>query len=77
MSFPEISLWYASETILMENSSIQKSWVPIQFFEKPGRELGRFAGKLIQSSIEEFWGVTQAVFLENSSRLNVTYHIWF
>ena len=28
----------------------------------------RFAGKLIQSSIGEFWGVTRAVLLENSSR---------
>ena len=36
-----------------------------------------FTGKLIQSSIGEFWGVKQAVFLENSSRPNVTYHMWF
>ena len=40
----------------------------IQFFQIPGRELHRFAGKLIQSSIEEFWGVIQAVLLENSSK---------
>ena len=32
----------------------------------------QISGKLIQSSIGEFWGV-----LENSSRPNVTYHIWF
>ena len=25
----------------------------------------------------QFWGVTQTVLLENSSRPNVTYHIWF
>ena len=37
-------------------------------FEKPGRELDHFSGKLIQSSIGEFWGVTQAVLLENSSK---------
>ena len=40
----------------------------IQFFKKPGRHLDRFTGKLIQSSIGEFWGVTQAVLLENSSK---------
>ena len=40
----------------------------IQFFEKPGRHLDRFTGKLIQSSIGEFWGMTQAVLLENSSK---------
>ena len=40
-----------------------------------GHFWGRFAGKLIQSSIGEFWGVTQAVLLENSSRPNVTYHV--
>ena len=28
----------------------------------------RFTGKLIQSSVWEFWGVTQAVLLENSSK---------
>ena len=49
----------------------------IQFFFKPGRELDRFTGKLIQSSTGEFWGVTEAVLLENSSRPDVTYHIWF
>ena len=37
----------------------------------------RFTGKLIQLSIGEFWGATQAVLLENSSRPNVTYHKWF
>ena len=37
----------------------------------------RGTGNFIQSSIGEFWGVTQAVLLENSSRPNVTYHIWF
>ena len=40
----------------------------IQFFKKPGRHLDRFTGKLIQSSDGEFWGVTQAVLLENSSK---------
>ena len=39
-------------------------------FFRPGRELDRFTGKLIQSSIGEFWGVTQAVLLENSSIKN-------
>ena len=38
-----------------------------QFFSKTGRELDRFTGKLIQSSIGEFWGVTETVLLENSS----------
>ena len=52
----------------MENSSIKKSWAPIQFFQNPGREQDRFTGKLIQLSIGEFWGVTQAVLLENSSK---------
>ena len=33
-----------------------------------GYELDRIAGKLIQSSIREFWGMTQAVLLENSSK---------
>ena len=33
--------------ILLENSSIKKSWVPYQFF-LTGPELDRFAGKLIQ-----------------------------
>ena len=32
------------------------------------RHTDRFTGKLIQSSFEEFWGVTQAVLLENSSK---------
>ena len=32
-----------------------------------GHFWGRFTGKLIQSSIGEFWGVTQTVLLENSS----------
>ena len=31
-------------------------------------ELGRLPGKLIQSSIREFWGLTQAVLMENSSK---------
>ena len=41
------------------------------FLKKLGRELDRYTGKPIQSSgkSEEFWGVTQAVLLENSSRL--------
>ena len=39
--------WQISETVLLENSSIKKSWVPIHFF-KPGGELDRFTGKLIQ-----------------------------
>ena len=34
-------------------------------FFNPGRELDRFTGKLIQSPIGEFWGVTQAILLEN------------
>ena len=62
------NFWDISEAVLLENSSIKKSWVPIQFFKKPGRDLDRFTGKLIQSSIGEFWGVTQAVLLENSSK---------
>ena len=33
-----------------------------------GRELERFTGKLIQSSIGQFWGITQDVLLENSSK---------
>ena len=33
-----------------------------------GTELDRITGKLIQSSIGEFWGMTQAVLLENSSK---------
>ena len=37
-------------------------------FKKTGRHLDRFTGKLIQSSNGEFWGVTQAVLLENSSK---------
>ena len=68
--------WQISETVLLENSSIKKSWVPIEFFEKPGSELDRFTGKLIQSSFWEFGGVTQAVLVENSSRPNVTYHMF-
>ena len=32
--------------------------------------LDRFTGKLIQSSIRKFWGVTQTVLLENSSIKN-------
>ena len=31
-------------------------------------QLDRLPGKLIQSSIREFWGMTQAVLLENSSK---------
>ena len=42
-------------------------------FLKPGRELDRFTGKLIQSSIGQFWGVTQTVLLENSSIKNHGY----
>ena len=61
------NFWDISETVLLENSSIKKSWVPIQFF-LTGSELDRFTGKLIQSSIGEFWGVKQAVLLKNSSR---------
>ena len=33
-----------------------------------GYELDRLPGKLIQSSVWEFWGMTQAVFMENSSK---------
>ena len=33
-------------------------------FLKSGRELDRFTGKLIQTSIGEFWGVTQAVLIK-------------
>ena len=36
----------------------------------PGNELDRITGKLIQSLILEFWGMTQAVLLENSSKTN-------
>ena len=46
-------------------------------FKKPGSELDRLTGKQIQSSNGDFWGVTQTVLLENLSRPNVTYHIWF
>ena len=31
-------------------------------------QLDRLPGKLIQSSIREFWGMTQAVLMENSSK---------
>ena len=37
-------------------------------FKKSGRHLDRFTEKLIQSSNGEFWGVIQAVLLENSSK---------
>ena len=58
-----------SQTVHLENSSIKKTWVPIQFFfQKSGREPDHITGKLIQSSIGEFWGMTQTVLLENSSR---------
>ena len=45
------NFWEISETVLLENSSIKKSWVPLQFFEKTGRELDRFTGKLIHQKI--------------------------
>ena len=61
------NFWDISEAVLLENSSIKKSWAPIQFLKNPGRHLDRFTGKLIQSSIGEFWGVTETVLLENSS----------
>ena len=57
-----------TQTVYLENSSIKKLWVPIQFFLNSGRELDRLPGKLIQSSIRGFWGMTQAVLLENSSK---------
>ena len=46
----------------------QKIMSTYSVFWKTGREIDRFTGKLIQSSIGEFWGVTRAVLLENSSR---------
>ena len=67
------NFWDISEAVLLENSSIKKSWVPIQFLKKPGRHLDRFTGKFIQSSIGQFWGVTQTVLLENSSIKNHGY----
>ena len=33
-------------------------------FKQTGRELDRFTGKLIQSSIGKFWGVTQVVLIK-------------
>ena len=42
--------------------------------EKTNLKLYRFAES---SSNREFWGITQAVSLENSFRLSVAYHIWF
>ena len=39
------------------------------FFSSLGRDQDRFTGKLIQSSIEEFWGMTQAVLLECLSKI--------
>ena len=47
-----------------------------QMFQKPGRELDRYTGKLIQSSIGDFLGATQTVLLENSPGSIVTYHVW-
>ena len=48
------------------------------FLEEPGRELDRFTGKRIQSSIGEFWDVTQTVLLENFSvRIFGWNHIWY
>ena len=52
-----------TQTVYLENSS--------NFFSKfqiRGRELDRLPGKLIQSPFWEFWGMTQAVFMENSSK---------
>ena len=57
----------------MENASIKKLWVSFQFFKRSGRELDRFTGKLIQSSIGEFRGMAQVILLENSYRPFVTY----
>ena len=37
---------------------------------KSGRELDRLTGKLIQSSIGESWGVTQAVLVEKTFGLD-------
>ena len=47
-------------------------------FKKTGRELDRFTGKLIQSSIGGFWGVTQAVLLEThpDQILHIIYMIY-
>ena len=39
---------FLGQKLLLENSSIKKSCVPIPFFFKPGRELDNFTGKLIQ-----------------------------
>jgi len=48
--------------------------------KKTGRDLDRLNGKLIQSSIGEFWGVTRAVILKNSSRPSfkvlIHYFLW-
>ena len=59
----------------------QPSLWRLQVLTLIGKFLGnfwdRFTGKLIQPSIGEFWGVTQAVLVENSSWPNVTYHIWY
>ena len=46
------------------------SWIEIQYYltligQGSGNELDRITGKLIQSSIFEFWCMSQAVFLEN------------
>ena len=56
------------------HGKIRSIW---SFFLKSDSELHRFTGKLIQSSIGEFWGVTQAVIMENSSSPNVTYHMCY
>ena len=45
----------------MENSS-NKFHGPIQFSSNSGPRAGPISGKLIQSSIFEFWGMTQADF---------------
>ena len=43
-------------------------WVPFQFLWKSSHEPDHITGKLIQSSIFKFRGMTQAVSLENSSK---------
>jgi len=45
---------------------------PLPLLENFEEISGKFTGKLIQSSIGEFWCVIQAVLLENSSRPYMT-----
>ena len=47
--FSNFNFEIVSQIVLLENLSIEKSWVPIQSFQKSSREPDRITGKLIHS----------------------------